>query len=99
MVVQLAVEDQHYRAVVRRHWLMTSCRKVDDAEPPMGERDTVRVVDELPVVVGSAMRDRVSHLRKLRQLGALSRHHLPSDYSAHAVLSLHTDRRPRRRFF
>jgi hypothetical protein len=63
VVVDLAVEDDHPRAVRGRDRLAAP-RHVDDGEALHPERDVL--VDEEPLVVGSAMLERVGHPARAR---------------------------------
>jgi hypothetical protein len=58
VVVDLAVEDELYRAVERLHGLVAERREIDDRETRVPESHRGAVVEERPGVVGAAMADR-----------------------------------------
>ncbi len=66
-VVDLSVADDDAAAVLVRNWLVTAS-DVDDRQPPHTERE--RAIDELPGIVGTAMKDRVPHPAKHVRPGA-----------------------------
>ncbi len=81
VVVDLAVEDELEKAVLRGEGLRRRLRQIDDREAPVPERE--ERVREDPLTVGSPVRERVAH--PLHELaGALPR---GARYPAHSALA------------
>ena len=63
IVVDLAVVGED-RAVRRHHRLVARGRQIDDGEPAMGESDTPRAIQPVPLTIWSAVRDELAHHRQ-----------------------------------
>ena len=78
VVVDLAIEDDLQRTVVRRHWLIRGMRHVDNGQAPMGQTDAVVASKPIRTVVRATMNKTISHqskkIRSNRHAGRNHRH-------------------------